>query len=87
MRIGVAELSKLGSKLVISIYLDSKVGKRFDVIRCIYCGHPIMETNNPINSIVDNEGSNDHLNVGLIIQCKRCKQRYRVVVHNRYFER
>jgi hypothetical protein len=79
-------VTRLGSKLIISLYLDSKVGRSFEVVRCIYCGHPVIETLNPIKQIVDNAGNNDNLKVGLLIICKRCKQRYRVVLHERYLE-
>lgn len=79
-------VTKIGSKLIVSIYLDSIIGRRFEMLRCIYCGHPILETVNKVKHIVDNPGENDNLDVGLIIQCKRCKQRYRVVLHRRYYE-
>lgn len=79
-------LSKLGSKLIVSIYLDSGIGRRARRVHCIYCGNPIFESNNGIRSIVDNKGDDRLLTVGLIIQCKRCKQRYRVVMHERMLE-
>jgi len=79
-------VTRLGSKLVISIYLDSRIGRRFETLRCIYCGHPIIETLNLVKQIVDNEGNDSHISVEIIIMCKRCKQRYRVVLHERYTE-
>lgn len=80
------ELTRIGSKLVVSIYLDSRIGRRFEMVRCIYCGHPIMETTNPVKQVVDNNGTHEGLQVGIKLICKRCKQHYRVVMHERYIE-
>ena len=72
--------NRAGRRLV-SLYFDSITDDDFEALRCNYCGHPILETANPLRAVVSNSGSDVRLVMGVIVQCKRCKQKYRAVLH------